>query len=100
MLSRFIAFIIAVLSLFIAFFIIAVLSLFIAFIIAVLSLFIAFIIAVLSRFIAFFIIAVLSPFIAFTGKLRKPLEVIGRSWLFLLLSGLASARRGYVISAR
>lgn len=38
----------------------------------------------------FIIIAVLSLFIAFTGKWRNPLEISGRSWLFLLLSGLAT----------
>ncbi len=38
----------------------------------------------------FIIIAVLSLFIAFTGKWRNPLEISSRSWLFLLLSGLAT----------
>ncbi|WP_437616337.1 EamA family transporter [Erwinia sp. V71] len=38
----------------------------------------------------FIIIAVLSLFVAFTGKWRNPLEISGRTWLFLLLSGLAT----------
>ncbi len=36
------------------------------------------------------IIVVLSAFVAYTGKWANPLELSGRTWLFLGLSGLAT----------
>ena len=38
----------------------------------------------------FVIILVLSCFVAYTGKWRNPLQLSGRTWLFLILSGLAT----------
>jgi transporter family protein len=38
----------------------------------------------------FVIIAVLSCFIGYTGKWQNPLQLSGKTWLFLILSGLAT----------
>ena len=40
--------------------------------------------------VAMFIMAVLAAFVSFAGKWSNPLELSSRTWLFLVLSGLAT----------
>jgi transporter family protein len=46
------------------------------------------------------IIVILAAFIYFTGKWQNPLLIGKRTWLFLILSGLATGRPGCAISGR